>query len=109
LPKSLELILTYPFPSNAATAARGDFVNLGVTLDVNTQKALQGILGLNLPTAGPTALPTSRQSIPNLPNLPTSGPTTCTTILGVPVCSPKLNRSGFDPELAKVLMPGVAQ
>jgi phospholipid/cholesterol/gamma-HCH transport system substrate-binding protein len=109
LPKSLELILTYPFPSNAATAAKGDFVNLGVTLDVNTQKALQGILGLNLPTAGPTALPTSRQSLPNLPNLPTSGPTTCTTILGVPVCSPKLNRSGFDPELAKVLMPGVAQ
>jgi phospholipid/cholesterol/gamma-HCH transport system substrate-binding protein len=109
LPKSLELILTYPFPSNAVNAAKGDFVNLGVTLDVNTQKALQGILGLNLPTAGPTALPTSRQSLPNLPNLPSSGPTTCTTILGVPVCSPKLNRSGFDPELAKVLMPGVAQ
>ncbi len=107
LPKSLELMLTYPFPSNATTAAKGDFVNLGVTLDVNTQKALQGILGLNLPTVGPTALPTNHLSIPTA--IPTSAPTTCTTILGVPVCSPKLNRSGFDPELAKVLMPGVAQ
>ncbi len=100
-------MLTYPFPSNATTAAKGDFVNLGVTLDVNTQKALQGILGLNLPTVGPTALPTNHLSIPTA--IPTSAPTTCTTILGVPVCSPKLNRSGFDPELAKVLMPGVAQ
>jgi len=107
LPKSLELMLTYPFPSNATTAAKGDFVNLGVTLDVNTQKALQGILGLNLPTVGPTALPTNHLSIPT--GIPTSAPTTCTTILGVPVCSPKLNRSGFDPELAKALMPGVAQ
>jgi phospholipid/cholesterol/gamma-HCH transport system substrate-binding protein len=111
LPKSLELLLTYPFPSNAATAAKGDFVNLGVTLDVNTQKALQGILGLNLPTVGSTALPTNQLSIPlhNPTGKPTSAPTTCTTILGVPVCSPKLNRSGFDPDLAKVLMPGVAQ
>ena len=118
LPKSLELLLTYPFPTNAGIAAKGDFVNLGITLDVNTQKALKGILGLNLPTVGPTALPTNRLSIPlhnpttnGLPSLPvpTGTATTCTTILGLPVCTPKLNRSGFDPELAKVLMPGVAQ
>jgi phospholipid/cholesterol/gamma-HCH transport system substrate-binding protein len=115
LPKSLELILTYPFPTNAGIAAKGDFVNLGVTLDVNTQKALKGILGLNLPTVGPTALPTAGLSIPlhnpttnGLP-VPTGTTTTCTTILGQPVCTPKLNRSGFDPELAKVLMPGVAK
>ena len=55
LPKSLELLFTYPFPDQAAKAVRGDFTNLGITLDVNTQKALQGLLGLNLPTAGPTA------------------------------------------------------
>jgi phospholipid/cholesterol/gamma-HCH transport system substrate-binding protein len=115
LPKSLELILTYPFPTNAGIAAKGDFVNLGVTLDVNTQKALKGILGLNLPTVGPTALPTAGLSIPlhnpttnGLP-VPTGTATTCTTFLGQPVCTPKLNRSGFDPELAKVLMPGVAK
>jgi phospholipid/cholesterol/gamma-HCH transport system substrate-binding protein len=118
LPKSFELLFTYPFPDAAAKAVQGDFTNLGVTLDVNTQKALQGILGLNLPTLGPTAVPTGQLSIPlhnptsgGLPSLPvpTGTATTCTTILGVPACTPKLNRSGFDPELAKVLMPGVAK
>ncbi|MEU4607762.1 MCE family protein [Kribbella sp. NPDC023972] len=117
LPKSLELLFTYPFPDAASKAVQGDFTNLGITLDVNTQKALQGILGLNLPTLGPTALPTGQLSIPlhnpttGLPSLPvpTGTATTCTTILGTPVCTPKLNRSGFDPELAKVLMPGVAK
>lgn len=118
LPKSLELLLTYPFPDAAAKAVKGDFTNLGVTLDVNSQKALQGILGLNLPTVGPTALPTQTSSIPlnnptsgSLPSLPvpTSTATTCVTVLGSPVCTPKLNRSNFDPELAKVLMPGVVK
>ena len=64
LPKSLELLFTYPFPDAAAKAVKGDFTNLGITLDVNTQKALQGILGLNLPTVGPTALPTVPISLP---------------------------------------------
>ncbi|MEU4190931.1 MCE family protein [Kribbella sp. NPDC026611] len=122
LPKSLELLLTYPFPDNAAKAAKGDYTNLGITLDVNTQKALQGIIGLNLPTIGPTALPTGRISLPvhlptgrstggTLPSLPvpTGTATSCITLLGLPVCTPTLNRSGFDPALAKVLMPGVAK
>jgi phospholipid/cholesterol/gamma-HCH transport system substrate-binding protein len=118
LPKSLELLFTYPFPDGAAKAVGGDFTNLGITLDVNTQKALKGILGLNLPTVGPTALPTNRISLPlhnptggGLPTLPvpTSTATTCITLLGLPVCTPKLNRSGFDPDLAKALMPGVAK
>jgi phospholipid/cholesterol/gamma-HCH transport system substrate-binding protein len=125
LPKSLELMLTYPFPDAAADAVKGDFTNLNITLDVNTQKALQGLLGLNLPTVGLT-LPTTEISLPlhNPPKFPTSKPTagglpplpiptaagtTCVTILLLPVCTPKLNRSGFDPELAKVLMPGVAK
>ncbi|MGY4770578.1 MCE family protein [Kribbella sp. CWNU-51] len=118
LPKSLELLFTYPFPDGAAKAVGGDFTNLGITLDVNTQKALKGILGLNLPTAGPTALPTGRISLPlhnptggGLPTLPvpTGTATTCITLLGLPVCTPKLNRSGFDPDLARALMPGVAK
>jgi phospholipid/cholesterol/gamma-HCH transport system substrate-binding protein len=118
LPKSLELLFTYPFPDGAAKAVGGDFTNLGITLDVNTQKALKGIIGLNLPTVGPTALPTNRISLPlhnptggGLPTLPvpTSTATTCITLLGLPVCTPKLNRSGFDPDLAKALMPGVAK
>jgi phospholipid/cholesterol/gamma-HCH transport system substrate-binding protein len=119
LPKSLELLFTYPFPDNAAKAAKGDFTNLGITLDVNTQKALQGLLGLNLPTAGPTSLPTGIISLPvslppksargsvapSLP-VPTGTATTCITLLGMPVCTPQLKRSGFDPDLARALMPG---
>jgi phospholipid/cholesterol/gamma-HCH transport system substrate-binding protein len=122
LPKSLELLLTYPFPDAAANAVQGDFTNLKVTLDVDTQKALQGLLKLNLPTAGPTALPTTTLSLPvhNSPQLPqtpglpplpvpTGTATSCVSVLGQPVCTQTLNRSGFDPELAKVLMPGVAK
>ncbi|WP_433162464.1 MCE family protein [Kribbella sp. CA-247076] len=118
LPKSLELLFTYPFPDAAAKAVQGDFTNLGITLDVNTQQALKGLLGIELPTVGPASVPIPRLSVPvhnptsnGLPPLPvpTGAGTTCTTILGLPVCTPKLNRSGFDPELAKVLMPGVAK
>ncbi|MEV5964930.1 MCE family protein [Kribbella sp. NPDC051952] len=121
LPNSLQLLFTYPFPDGAAKAVDGDFTNLGITLDVNTQKALQNIIGLKLPTVGPTALPTGRVSLPihnptgrgtaGLPSLPvpTGTATTCITLLGLPVCAPKLNRSGFDPDLAKALMPGVTK
>ncbi|TCN38640.1 phospholipid/cholesterol/gamma-HCH transport system substrate-binding protein [Kribbella orskensis] len=121
LPKSLELLLTYPFPDAAAKAVKGDFTNLDITLDVNTKKALEGILGLKLPNVGPNALPTGNVSLPlhNPPKFPTNGlpslpvptgaTTTCITLLGLPVCTAKLNRSAFDPELAKVLMPGVAK
>lgn len=118
LPKSLELLLTYPFPDAAAKAVQGDFTNLNITLDVNTQKALKGILGLNLPSTGLT-LPTAKLSVPlHNPNgtaglpplpLPTGTATSCITLLGLPVCTPTLNRAAFDPELAKVLMPGVAK
>ncbi|MET9274044.1 MCE family protein [Kribbella sp. NPDC003557] len=120
LPKSLELLFTYPFPDNAAKAAKGDYTNLGITLDVNTKKALDTLLGIQLPTVGPTAIPTGRISLPVhlptsqapgsvLPSLPvpTGTTTTCITVLGLPVCSPTLNRSGLDPDLAKALMPGV--
>jgi len=115
LPKSLELLLTYPFPDAAANAVKGDFTNLDITLDVNTQKALQGILGINLPTLGPT-LPTAPLSIPlhNSPQFPISPglpslplPTTCITLLGQPVCTPRLGSAGLDPALAKMMMPGV--
>jgi phospholipid/cholesterol/gamma-HCH transport system substrate-binding protein len=115
LPKSLELLLTYPFPDAAVSAVKGDFTNLDITLDVDTQQALKGLL--HLPTAGPSALPTVELSIPRstataqpgLPPLPlpTSGPTTCITLLGRPVCTPRLGRAGLDPELAKLMMPGV--
>ncbi|MEV0799866.1 MCE family protein [Kribbella sp. NPDC050281] len=121
LPKSLELLFTYPFPDGAAKAVGGDFTNLGITLDVNTQKALQGLLGLKLPTGGPASIPLPGLSIPlhnstnpqgnGLPALPvpTGTATSCISLLGLPVCTPKLNRPGLDPDLARALMPGVAK
>ncbi|MFC0628712.1 MCE family protein [Kribbella deserti] len=122
LPKALELMFTYPFPDQAANAVRGDFTNLEITLDVDTQKALKGLLGLNLPTIAPTIIPTIDISLPGIPTkkptvkpsggLPTltpppGVPTTCITLLGLPVCTPKLGRGNLDPELAKMMMPGV--
>ncbi|GAA3143068.1 phospholipid/cholesterol/gamma-HCH transport system substrate-binding protein [Kribbella aluminosa] len=120
LPKSLELLFTYPFPDQAANAAKGDYTNLGITLDVDTQKALKSLIGISLPTVGPTGLPTLGISLPvHLPTsagagttsgpalpVPTGTATTCITLLGQPICTPKLNRSGFDPDLARALMPG---
>ncbi|MFK4090377.1 MCE family protein [Kribbella sp. NPDC020789] len=120
LPKSLELLFTYPFPDDAARGVQGDFTNLGITLDINTQKLLKGLIGLDLPTIGPTALPTLGVSLPlhnpttNKPGgkptpQPTGVATTCVTVLLLPVCGPKLNRAGFDPDLARALMPGVVK
>ena len=118
LPKSLELMFTYPFPDAAARGVQGDYTNLGITLDVNTQKLLKGLIGLDLPTVGPTALPTGNISLPvHLPTKPGTKPTvkptgiatTCVTVLLLPVCGPKLNRAGFDPDLARALMPGVVK
>ncbi|MGZ0150916.1 MCE family protein [Kribbella sp. WER1] len=118
LPKSLELLFTYPFPDQAANAAKGDFTNLGITVDVDTQKALKNLIGIQIPTIGPTGIiPTGRISLPihlptsaaptgpNLP-VPTGTATTCITLLGQPICTPQLKRSGFDPDLARALMPG---
>ncbi|TDD60201.1 MCE family protein [Kribbella antibiotica] len=118
LPKSLELLFTYPFPDNAARGVQGDYTNLGITLDLNTQKLLKGLLGLDLPTVGPTAIPTLGVSLPvHLPTKPgskpttkpTAGATTCVTVLLLPICGPKLNRAAFDPDLARALMPGVVK
>lgn len=119
LPKSLELLFTYPFPDGAARGVQGDYTNLGITLDINTQKLLKGLLGLDLPNVGPSALPTGVVSLPiHNPTTkpggkPTAKPTgiatTCVTVLLLPVCGPKLNRAAFDPDLARALMPGVVQ
>ena len=45
LPKSLELLLTFPFPPTATKVLKGDYANLSVTLDLNVSKVLQNLLG----------------------------------------------------------------
>jgi phospholipid/cholesterol/gamma-HCH transport system substrate-binding protein len=45
LPKSLEMILTFPFPPTTTNVIKGDYVNQSVTLDLNVGKVLQNLLG----------------------------------------------------------------
>ena len=66
LPKSYELLLTYPFPASAQSAIHGDFTNLWATLDTDP-KTIAGNLGVGRLPAVPTAPPTSGQPRPTVP------------------------------------------
>jgi phospholipid/cholesterol/gamma-HCH transport system substrate-binding protein len=48
LPKSLELLLTYPFADSVVEGMRGDYTNLKVTAEVDVE-ALRGLLPTGLP------------------------------------------------------------
>ncbi|GAA2482857.1 MCE family protein [Terrabacter carboxydivorans] len=61
LPKSYQLLLTYPFPNNAQDTIKGDFTNLWATLDTNV-----GTIAGNL---GVGKLP-SVPGVPGVPSLP---------------------------------------
>lgn len=74
LPKSLEVLFTYPFADSAADAVRGDYTNLQLTLDLDLQGLLTGKNPLPLP------------QLPKLPSLPTDAPTGLPT--GVPTLLP---------------------
>ncbi|MBZ9645133.1 MCE family protein [Streptomyces sp. PSKA30] len=75
LPNSLELLTTYPFPRNAVDAIKGDYVNLGITADLD----LAGLYG-NLaeepddkgdtPSAPDLPDPPDLPDVPDLPDLP---------------------------------------
>jgi phospholipid/cholesterol/gamma-HCH transport system substrate-binding protein len=65
LPKSYQLLLTYPFPNNAQNTVKGDYTNLWATLDTNLG-TIAGNLGVGrLPQAPNGPLP----SVP-LPSVP---------------------------------------
>jgi phospholipid/cholesterol/gamma-HCH transport system substrate-binding protein len=76
LPNSLRLLLTFPFPDNAANGAiKGDYANLHATLDLNVAELLkQNAAGLRagglsgLPSSPLGALPT-QPALPSLPGL----------------------------------------
>jgi phospholipid/cholesterol/gamma-HCH transport system substrate-binding protein len=44
LPKSMELLATYPFPRTAVNGIRGDYTNLFMTVDLNLTNALDNLL-----------------------------------------------------------------
>jgi phospholipid/cholesterol/gamma-HCH transport system substrate-binding protein len=64
LPNSLRLLLSFPFPDNAASGAiKGDYANLHATLDLN----LAALLKQNAAALGSGGL----SGLPSLPSLPT--------------------------------------
>src|SRR6185437_11847326 len=69
LPNSLRLLLSFPFPDNAASGAiKGDYANLHATLDLNVAELLkQNAAGLK--SSGLSGLP-SLLALPTQPTLP---------------------------------------
>jgi len=65
LPKSLDFMLSYPFPPNVTGAIVGDFVNLSITADLNAATILS-----NLVVAAPIQAPAT---VPRGPSAPKPG------------------------------------
>jgi phospholipid/cholesterol/gamma-HCH transport system substrate-binding protein len=83
LPKSMQLLLTYPFSDGTTGAMKGDYTNMSadLQLDLTDPRALLGNLGV--PTTAPTGAPTGPGGLPSLPGLP-----------GVPLPSPSISVPG---------------
>jgi phospholipid/cholesterol/gamma-HCH transport system substrate-binding protein len=80
LPKSYQLLLTYPFPNNAQNTIRGDFTNLWVTLDTDVDTIAEN-LGVGrlpdlplpsvpLPSVPLPSVPLPRVPLPSVPGVP---------------------------------------
>ncbi|MGN6751797.1 MAG: MCE family protein [Intrasporangium sp.] len=86
LPRSYELLLTYPFPASAQGAIHGDFTNLWATLDTDPKTIADNLgvgrlPGLPTPTPSKPGRPGPTLPTPSLPSLPL--PTV--TLPGVPL------------------------
>jgi phospholipid/cholesterol/gamma-HCH transport system substrate-binding protein len=68
LPKSMQLLLTYPFSDGTLGAMKGDYTNMtaNLQLDLSDPKNLLGSLGV--PTSPPSGTPTG--GLPGVPSLP---------------------------------------
>ncbi|GAA4713230.1 MCE family protein [Phytohabitans rumicis] len=110
LPKSLDFMLSYPFPPNVTGAIVGDFVNLSITADLDAASILA-----NLVAAAPSATSRStpgraatkpKQGGTTLPSLPGQLPDVCLPLNGIlpPEWTPP---DGCDlPEGCKLLAAG---
>lgn len=92
LPRSLELLLDYPFPRNVTSAILGDYTNLYATLDVTSVCNLIQ-LPVVCPTSGLPQPPASGTQSPTSPTSPTSPlplPTPTLPSVPLPVPTPSL-------------------
>ena len=66
LPKSFQLLLTYPFPDEAMNTIRGDYTNLYATADLD----LRNVAGNLRPAPAPTVPGPGLPPVPTIPPLP---------------------------------------
>jgi phospholipid/cholesterol/gamma-HCH transport system substrate-binding protein len=71
LPKSFELLATFPFPKTSVNGIKGDYTNLYLTMDLNLSDLLDNLLkpvpaGLSSGGTGQSAPSTGGISVPNL-------------------------------------------
>jgi phospholipid/cholesterol/gamma-HCH transport system substrate-binding protein len=88
LPKSLDFMLTFPFPPNVTGAIVGDFVNLGATADLDAPTILSNLLVATAPppATAPGAKPGAQPGGGNPPasgKNPTKPPVTTPPLPGV--------------------------
>lgn len=76
LPKSLEMLLTFPFPPTTSKVIKGDYANQNITLDLNVSKVLQDLLGGTALSPVGTAVSGLGAAVPHqsLPSPLTSAP-----------------------------------
>ena len=95
LPKSMQLLLTYPFSDGTLGAMKGDYTNMtaDLQLDLTDPKNLLGSLGA--PTGAPSGTPTGGPGLPSvpvptgsLPGLPLPGGSSSTSPTGGVGCPP---------------------
>jgi len=71
LPKSFQLLLTYPFPDEATGTIRGDYTNLYATADLDLRTLQRNLGGPGVPTGPVPVLPPVPPLPVPLPPLPT--------------------------------------
>ena len=122
LPKSYQLLLTYPFPNSAQNTIKGDYTNLWATLDTDLD-TLAGNLGVGrlpsqpnlpgiprpsvpLPSVPLPSVPRPSVPVPSVPGVPTGMPTTLPGGLpGGPLGAPASGGSSADAASWSALFP----
>jgi phospholipid/cholesterol/gamma-HCH transport system substrate-binding protein len=103
LPNSLRLLLSFPFPDNAASGAiKGDYANLHATLDLNLAELLKQNAAVLGSGAGP--------ALPALPGLPTQPALPTLPGLCIPLvpCGSDGTNSANDPGSSTPTTPDLA-